>query len=378
MTVRNFGQWEYYPGNQLYSLALPDYHSTYLSYTIDMYKQLGKGVRITGAFPKARYMSFNIYATTAGTSLAALTDYRIVTPNADNPFIAGSTAAPGGQYIVNVQPAGDNSPDLENALDFDSQELKDGKLTVVLRYYLPEPHNFGDVGPPKIEMYALSAPDKTTEAPAGIVTDMDSAFHKATFTSRLQPIFETVSGDRLRFYHVAGGGQFNNADNIYLIGAVKNVDGLNNCVALKVKPPTFPESSQQFDQVMVRYWSFNQGNPDTSTPLGMADWQLQPAPDGYVYIVMGGENICATAEQNNYNYMQWLASERKAVVLYRNMLTVPQYRNSIERVTQLPPGPWSPQQLKEYEASRFIGDAAPSGRVVTVAKFNELRGQVFD
>ena len=156
MTVTNFGQWEYYPGNQLSSLALPDYFSTYLSYTIDMHKESskGKGMRITGSFPRARYMSFNIYATTAGTSLGSLTDYRIVTPDhdADNPFVAGSTALPGGRYIVNVQPEGDESPDLDNVLSFDSQQLKDGKLTLILRYYVPEPHNFGDVGPPEIEM----------------------------------------------------------------------------------------------------------------------------------------------------------------------------------------------------------------------------------
>lgn len=385
MTVKDFGQWEYYPGNQLYSLALPDYHSTYLSYTIDMNRHQGHGLRITGAFPKARYMSFNIYDTSAGTSLSALTDYEITTRNrsADNPFIAGNTATHGGQYIVNVLPDMEDSPDLENELPFDPDELTDGQLTVVLRYYMPEPHNFAGVDPPLIEIYRLNSPDNVRKAPEGILTDMDSPRYKSVFTRRLSPIFKTVSGDKLRFYHVAGGGQFNNADNIYLIAAVSGVDGVNNCVILRVKPPTFPLTSQQFDQTMVRYWSFNQGNPDTSTPFGMPDQQLLPALDGYVYIVMADESVRATAERNGYNYMRWLASDSEAVILYRNMLTVPQYRGSIKRVPQLPQKkkigpPWSEKVLEEHEASRFIGDNAPAGCVIPVAKFNESRDNLFE
>jgi hypothetical protein len=379
MNVKNFGQWEYYPGNELYSLALPDYHSTYLSYTIDMKRHAGMGLRISGAFPKARYMSFNAYSTRAGTSLAALTDYEIVTSNdsADNPFIAGSTAAFGGQYVVNVQPDDDNGPKLKNVLNFDPQQLTDGELTVILRYYMPQPNNFGSVDHPQIDIYPLIDPKKTTKAPDGIRTNMDSPLHKATYTSRMRPIFQTASGDTLRFYHVAGGGEFNNADNIYLIAAVKDVDGVNNCVVLRVKPPTFPQSSEQLDQVMVRFWSFNQGNPDTSTPFGMPDQQLFQSWDGYVYIVMGGESVQAKAEHNGYNYMPWLSNDREAVIIYRNMLTVPQFRSSIEKVPELPAGPWSEPVLEEHEASRFIGDAAPAGRVVPVAKFNAAPNDIF-
>lgn len=384
MTVNLFGQWESYPGNQSYSLALPDFHSTYLSYTVNINDIQDMGLRVTGSFPGARYMSFNVYATTQGTSLSALTDYQITTPDRsqDNPFVAGSSAGPGGTYIVNVQPNVKDAPDLQNLLSFNPDELMDGLLTVILRYYLPSGGDYGDVSAPLIQIYPLLNPDSVKDAPPGVVTDMDSPVHKATFMHRLAPIFQTVSGDRLRFYHVAGGGQFNNADNAYLIAAVADVDGVNNCIALRVKPPSFPQTSEQLDQTMVRYWSFNQGNPDTSTPYGMADIQFNLGSDGFVYIVFGSESVKATADKSGFNYMPWEADSSQAVILYRNLLTVPQYRNSIERVTKLPPPaqfgpPWSESVLVDHEASVYLGDYAPTAYVEPVVQFNNTPYKIF-
>jgi hypothetical protein len=171
-------------------------------------------------------------------------------------------------------------------------------------------------------------------------------------------------------------GQFNNADNIYLISAVENVDGINNVVILKLKPPTYPRSNDEFDKVSVRYWSFNQGNPNTSTPFGMSDEELRPATDGFVYLVMGDESFSTKAQQNGYNYMPWKADHKKAVILYRNMLTNPQYRGSIERVTVLqpPPPPLTAALLAADEASQFIGDYAPDGKIVSAIDFNDSSG----
>ena len=378
MTIKMYGQWEYYPGNELYSLAMPDYYSTYLSYTIDFTCHPNTGLQITGAFPQARYMSFNVYATSAGTSLGALTDFQITTPDdsADNPFIAGNNAAPGGQYVVKVEPIQADSPTDPNTLYFDPQQLTNGKLTVVIRYYVPQPDNFGGMNPPEVAVYHIADGRPVTPTPAGVETDMDA--NVKTFAERLAPIFLTARGEQLRFFHAGGGGQFNNADNIYLIAAVKDVDFSKDCVVIRVKAPAFPQSNQQLDQVPVRYWSFNQGNPNTSTPIGMADHQFQPAWDGYVYIVMGNESLKAAAEKNGYNYMPWLVHDpRKGVVLYRNMLTIPQYRGSIARVPQMPNPPWKPGQLDQYEASLFIGEYAPSGKIVSNKMFIESARSVF-
>lgn len=365
-----FGQWESYPGNRQYSLALPDYFSTYLSYTINMTKHPGFGLRIKGAFPNARYMSFNIYNTTEGNALGALTDFQIRTPNPDdNPFVAGSQALPGGEYVINVQQETDPLPDLDNLLTFDPGDLSpSGELTLILRYYVPNPPDYGGVEAPTIETYRLNAPRINLPAPDGKATDMDK--NMLTFAERLLPVFETADGDQLHFYHAGGGGQFPNADNIYLISAVKNVDGVNNGVMLKVKPPTYPLTNQVFDETIVRYWSINQGNPDTSTPWGMRDEQFKLASDGFMYLLMGGDRFQATATRLGWNYMPWKANTNRAVILYRNMLTIPQYRGSIARVPTV--NPPLPSDLAPYEAWQTIGDYAPVGQKVTESQLNEI------
>jgi len=396
-TTQHYGQWQVYPGNDLSSLALPDYFSIYLSYTLDTTTHPGLGLRISGNFPFARYMSVNIYGARTGTSLGALTDYQIMTrhPNI-NPFVAGNTESElNREYVFNVErqsdPASEQTgPARQNLLTYDPEDLlnpaipeqKLALLTVIIRYYVPklsEDGHYGGVDAPKVQVYKL--PDGIPEdAPPGYPTQMD--VNKSTFQTRLAPIFTTAGPDnRLRFYHAAGSGQFNNADNIYLICAALNVDGINNCVILKLKPPSFPLTHDEFDKTQVRYWSFNQGNPDTSTPLGIKDQDLKLATDGFVYLVMGPNSLSGKAAQNGYNYMPWKADKQQAVILYRNMLTIPQYRGSIAKVPELPPAadpppppPWPDSVLAADEAYISLCEYAPVGKIVTTREFNENFG----
>ncbi len=388
MTAPSYeGTWEVYPGNEMTTLALPDYYSVYLSYTFDTSRHPNAALRISGDFPYARYMSFNVYATRSGTSLGALTDYQIW-PQAGsvNPFVAGSDAqARNRRYVVSVVPAnGDGqqaataAPVPENLLPYNADDLQvspfpEKLLTVIIRYYLPTAQS-GGMTPPTVEAYDASNGTPFDPQPQPYPTFL--GLNEPIFRQRLSGIFDTVSGDKLRFYHAAGGGQFNNADNLYLIAAVENVDGRDNLVMLRLKPPTFPSTTEEFDQTTVRYWSVNQGDPGTSTPAGMHDSQLRPARDGYTYVVMGGdEGVQAKAEEGGYNYMPWRANKKQAVILYRNMLTNPQYRYSIARVPQLPKGgPWGEGVLASYEAARHLGEYAPMGRKVTAQVFNASYG----
>jgi hypothetical protein len=388
MAKNTYGVWGLYPGDDPTSLALPDYFSTYLAYTFDTSLHPNTRLRITGDFPYARYMSFNIYPTRSGTSLGGMTDYQIRTqaPNV-NPFVAGSDEqAEKRRYVIIVEPASDAAATeeqassgfsaLENLLTYNPEDLKVAKfpeqlLTVIIRYYVPV-DKYGGVEPPKVEVLSMDDNQPLDPQPKPYPTFMDA--NEPIFRHRLAPIFESVGGDALRFYHSVGGGQFNNADNLYLISAVKDVDGDNDVVILRVMPPSFPQTNEDFDQVDVRYWSFNQGNPDTSTSIGQRDGMFRPALDGCVYLVMGGESVRVKARLGGYNYMPWQADKKEAVIIYRNMLTNAQYRGSILRVPELPKAPWNEAQLVAYEASRYLGNYAPVGRKVTAQEFNESYG----
>ena len=373
--------WEAFPGTDMSTLALPDYYSNYFAYSYETLKYPNTGLRITGDFPDARYMSFNIYSTRTGTSLGALTDYQIRTRAGNvNPFVAGSDAqAQQRQYVINVQPTSDatdaeqtppGSDAPENLLTFNPSELKDGLLTIIIRYYVPQGER-GRERLPKIEAYSM-LDNQSVPLPAAYPQRME--LNEPILRKRLAKIFQTVSGDELRFYHAAGGGQFNNADNVYLISGVENVDGRDNVIILKVRPPAYPRTNEEFDKTAVRYWSFNQGNPDTSTPYGMKDEEFRRASDGFVYIVMGDDEVVrARAEHGGYNYMQWKANKEQAVILYRNMLTTPQYRGSFVRVPVLTL-PTDEATLIAYEAQRHIGEHAPVGRKVTAQEFKDSYG----
>lgn len=382
------GMWESYPGNELTTLALPDYYSNYIAYSFDAAQNPRTGLLIEGDFPDARYMSFNIYATKQGTSLGSLTDFQIRTKTPDgNPFVAGSGGGPRrkkGGYAVQVEPeqpepsssaSDDAAPAPENLLTFRARELEDGQLTVIIRYYVPHGGDLGGVPLPTIKAYDVRHPEKSLNVPPLIPGRM--TLHGPVFRHRMKPIFDTADGDVLRFYHPAGSGQFNNADNIYLISAVKGVDGKETVLALRVKPPSFPVVSEEFDKTIVRYWSFNQGDPNTSTPFGMRDEEFRAAKDGFVYVLVAHESFRRKAEKVGYNFMEWKADERKAVILYRNMLTIPQYRGSLARVPQLPnPATWNPKVLAAHEASFHIGEQAPAGLKVGGREFEKLKGDM--
>ncbi|HEY0377843.1 MAG TPA: hypothetical protein VGC87_13030 [Pyrinomonadaceae bacterium] len=376
--------WEAFPGTDLSTLALPDYYSNYFAYSYETLKYPNTGLRITGDFPDARYLSFNIYSTRTGTSLGAFSDYQIRTQDGNvNPFVAGSDAsAQKRQYVINVQPTqptndatdaeqttpGSDTP--ENLLTFNPSELKAGLLTIIIRYYVPQGEQ-GRVKLPKIEPYPVTGNEQVTLPPP---YPQRMELNEPILHKRLAKIFQTVSGDELRFYHAGGGGQFNNADNLYLICGVENVDGRDNVVILKVRPPAYPRTNEEFDKTAVRYWSFNQGNPDTSTPYGMKDEEFRRASDGFVYIVMGDDEVVrGRAEQGGYNYMPWKANKKQAVILYRNMLTVPQYRGSLARVPVLTL-PTDEATIIAYEAPRHINEHAPVGRKVTAREFNDSYG----
>lgn len=355
--------WEHFLGTDLTTLALPDYYANYFAYSFDRRTRGCRniGLRINGEFAYARYMSYNIYDAKSGTSFGSLTDFQIrPLPKNDNPFVAGSDSqAKNRKYVVNILPEGKSTEEEPgNALPFSRASVD--VLTVIVRYYVTKNNApTGSVPLPRIEAFDVKSGKSVELPPLYPLTGTP----KFVYRQRLHKIFETVVDDKLRFYLVAGSGQFNNADNAYLINAVERV--ADEVLILRIKPPTYPHNNEELDKTDVRYWSFNEGNPNTSTPFGMPDKEFKAAKDGFVYIAMGDESICRKAEQRGYNYMPWKAKTRRAVVLYRNMLTNPQYRGSLAKVQTLDLS----DKKNIYHAKNHIGEYAPTGRKVSRAEF---------
>ncbi len=187
----------------------------------------------------------------------------------------------------------------------------------------------------------------------------------AVFGWVMRPIFTTIVDKRLRFYHAAGVGQFPNADSSYLLGAVTRRAG--EVVVVRLKPPTYPKNNAEYGTTQVRYWSLNEQNRNTSTPIGLPDDQFKVAGDGFVYVAIGDKGLRRQAEKRGYTFMPWLIRGRTGVVIYRNLVTDPSYAGSIDKVPLLDLS--DPGNILAQNSTRFLGDYAPTGVTVSLRRF---------
>lgn len=371
--------WTPFLGQVPTTLALPDYYANYFAYGFDLKRNPNVGLRIAGDFGYARYMSYNLYRAVKGTSLNALTDVEIEPlPGSVNPFVAGNPAdAPNRKYVVNVfckDKASRETRKLNNALTFHTRDDVT-LLLVILRYYLPKDgDDTAKVALPLIEAFDTQANHPVERPPSIAIAKMPGPLYR----ERLKPIFQTIVDSTLRFYHVEGSGQFNNADNLYLLNAVEKKR--DEVLLLKLRAPSYGLDNSRPPNPEVRYWSFNQGNANSSTPTGMADHEFNVAKDGLTYIAIGDEAIKQCAHKGGYNFMRWEAKSKRAVVLYRNLVTNPNFKGSINNVRVLSTlkedpikGPHDPR-INGMDAQRFIGPYAPTGMKVTEAEFMKNYG----
>ena len=371
--------WLEFPGNSPSTFALPDYHSVYFSYGFDWIKNKTLGLRITGDFGHARYMSYNIYGEVLGTSLCARKDVEIqALPLNVNPFLPGiSPDATNRRYRVHVFCSDTASPTKtqgwENPITFPTLTKTGGAalLAVILRYYLPAGDNRAGVHLPIIEAF-----DTKDGCPLKLPPNLvPETMPKHLYEEKMAPIWGTIVDNTLRFYHTPGGGEFNNKDNLYLLNAVRKQP--DEVVLLKFLAPTYGHDNAQYPNADVRYWAFNQGNADTSTPIGMPDQQFYPAMDGFTYIAMGDPAIADWAQRGGYNFMPWMAATSEpAVILYRNLVTraTPKFAGDITKVpqsdfAQVPITGSNDPRITSLDAKNYIYNYAPTGKKVTQAEF---------
>jgi hypothetical protein len=315
-------------------------------------------------------MSYNIYNTLEGASVGVRTDFQIE-PDAGsvNPYLNGSDPdAANRLYTIIIQPAVENFTPPPNTMTFDSDDIP--VLTVIIRYYVPKDTPTANVALPTIEAFDINDPNNSVPLPSPIpITNLPWE----VYSKRLEPIFETVVDDTLRFYHVEGGGQFNNADNAYLATGVKRNKG--EVLLLWFKPPTYTQNNNQLGEMDVRYWSINQGNFDTSTPAGMMDNSFKVAADGLVYVAMGDESVQTHAGQGGFNFMLWDVTSPRGVILYRNLLTSQEYEDSGESMLKVPI--WTAgEDIYEYNACNTIGSSSPAGKKVSNEEFMQNYGGI--
>lgn len=361
--------WEAFPGDSPSTLALPDFYSNYFDYSFDRSTGDAKyiGLRVTGEFGYARYMSFNTYDAVEGSSYDSLTDFEIEPlPGNVNPYLPGSDAsATNRSYSITVVPEEYAEGVQGNVLTFSDEQVE--VLTVMLRYYVPKGGSIANVPLPQIEAFDVRTGDEV-DLPTPYL--LRGSMPKWVMSLRLDLIFATAGDAELRFFHAAGQGEFNNKDNMYLIAAVKRGEG--EVLLLRILPPSYPRNNNEYGKTAVRYWSFNEGNYNSSTALGKKDEDFKRARDGFVYLAIGDAHIKKPAEARGYNFMLWRAGRELAVILYRNLVTRtdPPFEGDLSNVPVIEPSDLEDKtKLYAKEAKYHIGNYAPTGKKISEALF---------
>ena len=355
--VLSDSQWEPFIGTDPKVIALPDFYSNYYAFSFDRTKEDNKyiGIRVKGQFGYARYMSYNLYDAKKASSFGGFTDTALV-PDAGsvNPFKPyADPNTPGRDYTLTVVPKG--YPVYGNELNVftfitDSIDI----LTLMIRYYVPQKSVTAGVPLPSIEAFDVRTGNAVPLPPTySILKELS----ESVYTTRLSPIFKTAIDDTIRFYHAIGLGQFNNADNLYLISALKRLN--NEVFLLRFKPPTFRLDGTTDPNNDVRYWSITQSRKNTTSALGIKDADFKTAADGYVYIAIGDENIKGKAKKAGYNFMPWMVQDTSLVLIYRNILGDPSFAGYLGKVPVISMS--NPRNIFIQNARNYIGDYAPRG-----------------
>jgi hypothetical protein len=349
--------WEPFIGTDPTVIALPDLYSNYFAFSFDRSNGDDKyiGIRVKGQFGYARYMSYNLYDAQKASSYGAFPDTALV-PDAGstNPFkaYADPGAAP-RDYTLTVIPEGyPVYGNQSNVFTFNSDSIN--IATLMIRYYVPQNSETAGVPLPSIEAFDVRTGNPVA-MPATYSIRKDLSI--SVYTSRLSPIFKTAIDDTIRFYHAIGLGQFNNADNIYLVSALKRLN--NEVFLLRFRPPSFRPDGSTDPNNDVRFWSVTQCRKNTTATIGIKDAEFKKAADGYVYIAIGDENIKGKAKKAGYNFMPWLVDDTSMVLIYRNLLGDPSFAGYLGKVPVISMS--SPQNIFIQNARNFIGDYAPQG-----------------
>ena len=355
--VLSDSQWEPFIGTDPKVIALPDFYSNYYAFSFDRTNEDNKyiGIRVKGQFGYARYMSYNLYDAKKASSFGGFTDTALV-PDAGsvNPFKPyADPNAPGRNYTLTVVPKGYPVYGNEsNVFTFTTDSID--ILTLMIRYYVPQKSETAGVSLPSIEAFDVRTGNTVSLPPTySILKELS----ESVYTTRLSPIFKTAIDDTIRFYHAIGLGQFNNADNLYLISALKRLN--NEVFLLRFKPPTFRLDGTTDPNNDVRYWSITQSRKNTTSALGIKDADFKTAADGYVYVAIGDENIKGKAKKAGYNFMPWMVQDTSMVLIYRNILGDPSFAGYLGKVPVISMS--NPRNIFIQNARNYIGDYAPRG-----------------
>ena len=372
------------------NLAFPDDSAQYYNGGFGL--PPGTRVRLTGRFPHARYMSFNVYDPQLR-PVDALADVEI-RPDAGsaNPFARGADRTSDARsYTVFIEPT---APPAQRAPNTLYTGAANPTGIFIYRIYVPDrdTNDTGDAGLPTVTVEPAGAsaspsPSPCTNfskpsvsglnellaslsPPAGVAIPGGTDPPKwRKFVNLLSSVAVNLTGTPspggIDLDATGGSGGFlSNRDNAYVSAPVNR--GLGPIVVTRLRAPTFPDTragTKTMPGGELRYWSVCQNDPLTQRFVGCVndDRAVQTA-DGFATIVVStpAARPPAATTKCGVNWLPWGPNPR-GVLIYRHMLPDPAFTAAVQRAKV----DHEADTMGAYlPASRYYADAAAYARSV--------------
>jgi hypothetical protein len=349
---------------------LPDASVNYYGYSFLRNRGDKIGIRLKGKYGYARYMSFNIYNNNNKTSSASLRDVEIVADNGHlNPF-TNLSQTDNRNYTVHIL------PDIAEAQSYSNKLLYNDSITnlgTFLRYYVPEINNTANVPLPEIEAFNIIT-GEILPTPEPLNIDFTKFTKFITAYSKIIDItFLLQKSNSIEFFRFSGAGLYQNFDNKYLFAPV--VLNKDEVIMFRFIPPTYVKNIVEIPEKDVRYYSICLGDSKTYNYVTHQDYKLKIAADGFINVVIGRKDDEVIAKAAGLNFIEWVPElKNKGLVVYRNLLTRPDYEYSLTKVPDLLENINEVFNTPLLYASTYLGNHAPSGVKMSKEQFLENFG----
>ena len=345
------------------NVAFPDENARY--WAMQVADVPGTEIAIRGAFPRARYISFNVYE---GTSpIDAIADFQLVPDSGSNPFVVGAPLDASGTYTLHVvfgDPPADRAENTVYTPGLNGEPVV--AATVIYRIYLPEGGDTGGVSLPAVRIDEpgadVSAPLPSCEAlrPSAGGLGVNEAIKEESFPADAPGVPSGGASWVVSHSHktansvgpltvYTGNPFYANLHNDYLRLLLARSAG--DVVAFRAKAPTFPDDPDTMQSAQLRYWSICTTDLSTTRYVAcVADRDAKlDAGGGFTVVV----SDAAHRPGNLLPTDNWLPNGPYAdyFVLYRHMLPDPSFAQAIQFI----PDSGTPQSsMGEYYPATVV------------------------
>ncbi len=361
------GNWELFSSAPYVQIALPDTYVTYYRYRFQLPDGDDVALKITGDFPYARYMNFNVYDAVTGDSVSTLPD-RLVVPDqgSSNPYLPGvSRSVASRRYTAWVVPSTSPAVGAQNTLALPAPAAGTARYVELwYRVYVPDQGLDPLGGKPLPTVEAVVDQPRGAGAPCPAVSDQPAP----SVIESLGNLPPHDATGRLAFYRPTGAGLYANLDNLYL--ATRFALFPRDVAVVTFQAPTFPDTGAGLPsftgQEDVRYWSLCLGGADQKTSSCLDDAAMHKDGAGMVHLVIGPESVRQTALARGFDFLPW-GRQLLQFLIYRNLLARTDFPGNMRNV----PGWTVGGDAQADAADGYLGAYAPRGIECSVDSFQQ-------